>query len=240
MCDCDFIGNRVVGLGGGLASDLGVDLTVERCTFQGNSAGSGGGLAVSSSSATVTDCEFVGNDATFGGGICLLSAFDARFEGTVVSANTARLQGGGVYSTDSHYEVTDCAVEGNASAGDGGAFWLHSSDGVVTRTPIFDNTAAGLAGGLFVDVSPTTVSSSEIAGNGFAIYVVPSGRALVDARLNWWGTSTGPYHPILNPTGLGDEVSDSVLFDPWIVTADAPGGPSLVHSSWGAIKAMHR
>ena len=37
----------------------------------------------------------------------------------------------------------------------------------------------------------------------------------LDARWNWWGDSSGPYHPTLNPDGLGDEVGDNVLFDPW-------------------------
>jgi hypothetical protein len=37
----------------------------------------------------------------------------------------------------------------------------------------------------------------------------------MDARQNWWGDATGPYHPLLNPLGQGDEVGDSVPFDPW-------------------------
>ncbi len=37
----------------------------------------------------------------------------------------------------------------------------------------------------------------------------------LDARLNWWGHETGPYHPTLNPLGQGDEVGDGVDFDPW-------------------------
>ncbi|MFV2043853.1 MAG: DUF6531 domain-containing protein [Anaerolineales bacterium] len=37
----------------------------------------------------------------------------------------------------------------------------------------------------------------------------------VDARFNWWGHDSGPYHPTSNPGGLGDTVSDGVLFDPW-------------------------
>jgi hypothetical protein len=36
-----------------------------------------------------------------------------------------------------------------------------------------------------------------------------------DALFNWWGDSTGPYHPALNPAGLGVAVGDRVLFDPW-------------------------
>jgi hypothetical protein len=40
----------------------------------------------------------------------------------------------------------------------------------------------------------------------------------VDARYNWWGDSTGPYHPDSNPTGLGDTVSSYVDFTPWSLT----------------------
>jgi len=37
-----------------------------------------------------------------------------------------------------------------------------------------------------------------------------------DARYNWWGDQSGPYHPAINPTGLGDKVSDYVSFIPWL------------------------
>lgn len=40
-------------------------------------------------------------------------------------------------------------------------------------------------------------------------------QGYIDARWNYWGDSTGPYHPVLNPGGLGDAVSDSVEFIPW-------------------------
>lgn len=38
----------------------------------------------------------------------------------------------------------------------------------------------------------------------------------VDARFNWWGHPSGPYHPDQNPGGQGDEVSDNVQFSPWL------------------------
>jgi len=37
-----------------------------------------------------------------------------------------------------------------------------------------------------------------------------------DALDNYWGDPTGPYHGTLNPGGLGNAVSDNVLFEPWI------------------------
>jgi hypothetical protein len=41
-------------------------------------------------------------------------------------------------------------------------------------------------------------------------------QQIADFTLNYWGDPSGPYHPTLNPNGLGDVVGDSVLFDPWL------------------------
>ena len=41
-------------------------------------------------------------------------------------------------------------------------------------------------------------------------------NVIVDAEYNWWGDSTGPYHPDSNPGGQGDSVSDYVDFIPWL------------------------
>ncbi len=38
------------------------------------------------------------------------------------------------------------------------------------------------------------------------------------AEDNWWGDASGPYHATLNPSGLGDSVSDNVDFDPWLTS----------------------
>ncbi|NUO20180.1 T9SS type A sorting domain-containing protein [bacterium] len=43
-----------------------------------------------------------------------------------------------------------------------------------------------------------------------------SGGAYFDASENWWGDSTGPFHPSLNPDGLGTEVGNGVIFEPWL------------------------
>ncbi len=42
-------------------------------------------------------------------------------------------------------------------------------------------------------------------------------NSFFDARENWWGDSTGPYHPSLNPEGLGTEVGNGVVFEPWLM-----------------------
>ena len=43
-----------------------------------------------------------------------------------------------------------------------------------------------------------------------------TGGEIIDAKNNWWGDNSGPFHPTLNPTGKGDNVSDYVDFIPWI------------------------
>lgn len=37
----------------------------------------------------------------------------------------------------------------------------------------------------------------------------------LDFTNNWWGDKTGPTHS-LNPSGLGDTISDNILFSPWL------------------------
>jgi parallel beta-helix repeat protein len=49
---------------------------------------------------------------------------------------------------------------------------------------------------------------------GFGVYNADK-TFKVDARNNWWGDDTGPYHPTLNPAGKGVAVSDSVEFEPY-------------------------
>lgn len=56
-----------------------------------------------------------------------------------------------------------------------------------------------------------------------------------DARHNYWGDSTGPYNALNNPQGHGDNVSDSVFFDPWYpdtsFLVDAADDPTILHPS---------
>ena len=58
------------------------------------------------------------------------------------------------------------------------------------------------------------IHDNNITGNGqFGVFNGTAGE--VDATDNWWGSSSGPFHPTENPQGTGDPVSDNVLFVPW-------------------------
>jgi len=86
---------------------------------------------------------------------------------------------------------------------------------VIQRSKIMHNLTDGIhttSGAL------PTLSHNQIVDNGnYGVYNA-DGSVDVDARNNWWGHSTGPYHPTLNPSGLGNTVTDHVLFDPWNTT----------------------
>jgi hypothetical protein len=73
----------------------------------------------------------------------------------------------------------------------------------------------------FQDVFPASIATVQCQGNcvlrnnlffntGYALEAVSA-----DARWNWWGDSTGPYHAELNPNGQGDEITGNVDFIPW-------------------------
>ncbi len=42
-----------------------------------------------------------------------------------------------------------------------------------------------------------------------------TGSTELVAITNWWGHDSGPFHPVNNPRGRGDNVSDGVEFRPW-------------------------
>ena len=90
--------------------------------------------------------------------------------------------------------------------------YLYSNGTVVHYNTVADNNA-----GVFVySSSNVIVQYNNVYGNTeYGVYNEPS--ALVDARFNWWGNATGPYHPTLNPRGTGDAVSDDVNFDHWLL-----------------------
>jgi len=75
-----------------------------------------------------------------------------------------------------------------------------------------------------VDATAFAVNYNNIFGN--ELYGAKNlGTGTLDARFNWWGDASGPYHPTLNPAGLGNNVSDNVNFNPWLgfVTFDQVG-----------------
>ncbi|MGD9347417.1 MAG: right-handed parallel beta-helix repeat-containing protein [Candidatus Aminicenantes bacterium] len=72
--------------------------------------------------------------------------------------------------------------------------------------------------GIYCYNSLPVVYNNNIEGNFYIGLYSDGGLGTINAENNWWGDASGPYHSTLNPTGLGDEVSDYVDFDPWLTS----------------------
>lgn len=68
-----------------------------------------------------------------------------------------------------------------------------------------------------VNAGPTNVTVSQVCfDNNITAGLVNGTLATTTATNNAWGDPTGPYNATSNPGGLGDAVSDSVDFAPWL------------------------
>lgn len=108
-------------------------------------------------------------------------------------------------------------------------FFHDGSTNGVNSSGIAIAGSADLAGNIFENLLPTTnpdvyasntlqdtvrARNNQFLEPGIA---AAAGNAYFDARENWWGDSTGPYHPSLNPEGQGTEVGNGVIFEPWLL-----------------------
>jgi hypothetical protein len=123
--------------------------------------------------------------------------------------------------------IADNQLIGGSTSADGiyiGDIPANSPAGIIAVT-IFNNTISNWQHGIrfisSVNVTSSRVNFNNITGN--QLYgIVNNCSGILDARFNWWGNETGPYHPTLNPTGLGNNVSDNVLFEPWLIKPYPP------------------
>ena len=153
-------------------------------------------------------------------------------ENNTIANNTCKdIMGSGIILWDSHNN----SVENNTCTNNYRGLSIGGSDG---NTIIGNTLAWNDINGIRVWDNSTNINAyeNEIFGNGeYGVNALENNGHLVNATNNYWGDVTGPYHPIDNPDGEGDEVTDSVLFDPWLfkpiweirtwyVDDDAPDG----------------
>ncbi len=84
---------------------------------------------------------------------------------------------------------------------------------------IIGNTITRNGNGILLDYQAidNVANYNNIYGNtDFGINGSRNKYWTIDATNNWWGKESGPYHPTNNSGGRGDEVTDGVLFDPWL------------------------
>ena len=114
-----------------------------------------------------------------------------------------------VYSSD--VEVRNCRIHHNQREG----VRVQNATPALTSNVISHNGESGLR----TSNAPLTLRGNLFYRNGGYGVFNDTPAQVVDARLNAWGQPSGPFHPVENPLGLGDRVSDGVLFFPWNRTA---------------------
>ncbi|MBI4160759.1 MAG: right-handed parallel beta-helix repeat-containing protein [Candidatus Yanofskybacteria bacterium] len=112
--------------------------------------------------------------------------------------------------TDSLVLVTNSIIE------NGGYGFRLTQTG--TNLTIENNIIRGNGYGFFFDQifdSSNFIKNNVISNNSYRGAYSLTPDAPVDMRNNSWGDPSGPFHPSLNSSGLGNQVSDGILFDPW-------------------------
>lgn len=98
ITDCEFTGNSTLAEGGAIDSYGGGHFFLTRCSFDGNSARSGGVLSlISGDDSTFDDCSFTNNTVTQKGGAIYAVASSATYRSCTFSGNTAALAGGAMH-----------------------------------------------------------------------------------------------------------------------------------------------
>jgi hypothetical protein len=117
--------------------------------------------------------------------------------------------GGSVTATISGNTISGCPEHG-INLGDACV-----AGATITGNTIINNAMSGLYIGAAVNATNVSANFNNIVGN--TLYGANNaGTGTLNATYNWWGSSSGPYHAT-NPSGTGDNVSDYVDFEPWLV-----------------------
>jgi uncharacterized repeat protein (TIGR01451 family) len=131
----------------------------------------------------------------------------------------------GIFVTnDSRVIIEDSLIQSNSAPG-----ILVESDSAfvkVTGSSIVNNIGDGLrnTGKATIILSGDENSGNSIYANqGYGVNQLGIDGQTI-AGYNWWGNASGPTH-IGNPSGNGEEVTDRVLYDPWLTEAPTP--PSI-------------
>jgi len=123
------------------------------------------------------------------------------------------------------YLSEHCLINENIIADNGDGILIKQS----LMATITWNTITGNGKGIIITSLSrySFVHYNDIMGNDmYGIDASANDGYDSDARENWWGDNSGPYHPEKNSNGKGDNVTYHVDFDPWI-RKEIPAGNIL-------------
>jgi len=182
-------------------------------TFQGNQFNYRSSLALYGDNNTVRDNTFNGSSGTYVEGVDHFihnNTFVNCYVGINIRNNT---------NTDISSRIT---ITRNSFTKNGkGITITGNTTYIVIQHNIFRENDQGIV--IQKSIAGSRIHYNQIFNNTrWGINVTHSELTTVDARFNWWGHTSGPYHSANNSGGKGGNVSDNVRFDPWSRVKDQP------------------
>ncbi|HVL47409.1 MAG TPA: right-handed parallel beta-helix repeat-containing protein [Candidatus Thermoplasmatota archaeon] len=159
------------------------------------------GLNIKADTVRISNAVLRGEHSMGFGGLRIVSRIleveDVAAYGTPTALSWASRSGGTATVTGSTFTG---GISGLILGGDG------CSQVTVTNS---SSTAGASA---LLECSNTVVRNTSILG-----FLLAIDETVVDARYNWWGHASGPYHDN-NPGGQGSRAIGNVLFKPWRIS----------------------
>jgi len=212
--------------GGGISISLGGPQVTNNQIIGNSATWTGGGISIAGGSSSMILGNYISNNTAVsvegGGGIYCSGDGSDTIKNNIIVNNIA-YDGGGIncsnYTGSINSAIIGDSISGNIAYRNGGGIFCRASSGPhIKFNTISDNNADSLGDGIYCkDNSFPIVDSNNIYDNGYGAYNADNSQMLM-AEYNWWGDPSGPYHPALNPGGLGD--STNILVDPvpWLTT----------------------
>jgi parallel beta-helix repeat protein len=220
--NCIVRDNSCYESGGGILAYVGSDPIIRGNVITGNLADEGGGIGCVAGDPLILDNEIHDNIGNLGGGIFCYKTHN-RIEDNAIYRNSATDCGGGVYIVQSIVELVDNDVHNDSTVQYGGGLSVFAAGIDAHGNRFHENYAVDSLSGVYVFEAWGSIQGNSIEGNyGYGMYCNTSAEPF-DAKHNFWGDSTGPYHPLLNSDGLGDRVGDDIDFEPWLPTFELCG-----------------
>jgi predicted outer membrane repeat protein len=223
---CNNIITQNIGSVGGIKCEGNSSPIIKENIICNNYSSGGGGIFCHiESSPQIIDNVIVNNTAFifisgggYGGGICCWSDSSIIIRGNTIISNTSERYGGAIFCNNSSPIISQNTIVNNSSLGGsitcGSIGHTGISSPVIDSCFIFNNNSDGIY--CYAGSNPNIIYNDIFSNTGYGLRN-ESSNIIVNAINNWWGDNSGPYHPILNPDGLGDEVSDNIDFEPWLI-----------------------
>lgn len=257
VSDCVFIDNKTptgdASAQGGAVYMSGnfSDSIFKRCVFDGNTAGTGGGVyATNQSEPQFIECDFIDNSTTsaaWGGGAHVSTTAIVRFERCRFVGNVSAGGAGITAESGANPEIVGCLFSGNIAIaqGGGGVLLVGSPGAKLVNCSLAGNSAPAGFGGRAILVQggqPSIANSICWGDTGIGAEIVVTGGGAPTVKFSivqggFAGMGNLNSNPLfIDPDGLDGMIG--TLDDDLRVPSGSPAVDSGANASWTFVPAL--